>query len=98
MWEDGSCGEELPKHAVLHMWWVWALTEKLSYTTIKLSKTNEYNNQGYSDKYDYTSGFGAINMMITVLEDNCEYPATANATSLQVKHIAQSWIPAALGI
>ena len=47
------------------------------------AQTNEYNNQGYSDEYDYTSGFGAINMMITVLEDNCEYPATANATSSQ---------------
>ena len=30
MWKDGSCGEELSKHAMLHMWWVWALTEKLS--------------------------------------------------------------------
>ena len=46
--------------------------------------TNDSNtNQAYTDEYDYTSGFGAINMMIQVLEEDCEYPAVANSTSTQ---------------
>ena len=46
--------------------------------------TNDSNNNThYSDEYDYTTGFGAINMMITVLEGDFEIPAVANATSTQ---------------